>query len=510
MADKIAGLLFKISADTKALQQNFKQVQKSTSIMQKSFSALGPIIAGAFSVRAIAGFTKEIIGLAGQAEGVIEAFSRLPESEKLIKDLTAATRGTVTQLNLMKYAVQAKNFKIPLEQLATYFEFATKRAAQTGESVERLVEQLILGIGRQSVQRLDDLGLSMKEIQAETKKLGDFGEAVGAIIRRELGSMGDVSVTAGQKLQSLSTVWEDIKIEIGTALINTEEFNTALSDVSKTISEIDWGKTITDIIYYARAIRMASSAIKDLLVPTRIIARQLDWEKIFGGKTKGETASQPSYQKTGIKAKPLPGVPVSTGLLGAGLAATAPETIETAFAKAPGLAPIQGMSFTGFATQLSAAATQLKTKTVPEIESAMMDLSIVMQQTFMGAVDAFGQGVENLFAGTAHLENFFDGILQAFGGFMSQMGKMIIAYGISMVAFKKAFSNPIAAIAAGAALVAIGSAISGLAKRGPMAGGAMGGGAAPASQTIQVVGKISGRDIALANKRGSALIGSIS
>ena len=97
MADKVAGLLFKIAADTKALQQSFKQVQKSTTRMQKTFSALGPVIAGAFSARAIAGFTKEVIALAGQAEGVIEAFNKLPESEKLIKDLTAATRGTVTQ-----------------------------------------------------------------------------------------------------------------------------------------------------------------------------------------------------------------------------------------------------------------------------------------------------------------------------------------------------------------------------------------------------------------------------
>jgi hypothetical protein len=63
-----------------------------------------------------------------------------------------------------------------------------------------------------------------------------------------------------------------------------------------------------------------------------------------------------------------------------------------------------------------------------------------------------------------------------FGGFVAQMGKMIIAYGISMSAFKKAFTNPIAAIVAGAALVVIGSAISNYAAKGPS--GAGGGAAA--------------------------------
>ena len=51
------------------------------------------------------------------------------------------------------------------------------------------------------------------------------------------------------------------------------------------------------------------------------------------------------------------------------------------------------------------------------------------------------------------------------GKFLGQMGKMIIAYGISMEAFKKAFSNPYAAIAAGAALVVIGGAISAMASK---------------------------------------------
>ena len=109
------------------------------------------------------------------------------------------------------------------------------------------------------------------------------------------------------------------------------------------------------------------------------------------------------------------------------------------------------------------------------------------------------------------------GVLAAFmapfGNFAKQMGAMILSYGISMDAFKKAFANPYVAIAAGAGLIAIGSAISSGAQRlsqGSLGGGttsSYSGGSPSASATAQnykseqviyVKGKISGSDIVIA------------
>ena len=105
MADKVAGLLFMIRGDTSSMVKTFKKTEKSVSSIKKSFNALGPIIAAAFSVRAVANFTKEIIRLTGEAQGVIEAFNRLPDSAKLLDDLKIATRGTVSEVKLMQMAV---------------------------------------------------------------------------------------------------------------------------------------------------------------------------------------------------------------------------------------------------------------------------------------------------------------------------------------------------------------------------------------------------------------------
>lgn len=102
-----------------------------------------------------------------------------------------------------------------------------------------------------------------------------------------------------------------------------------------------------------------------------------------------------------------------------------------------------------------------------------------------------------------------------FGDMAKNMGAMIMSYGISMEAFKKAFTNPYVAIAAGAGLMAIGAAISSGAQKlsqGSLSGGAStaytGGspsGADVASYestlTVEVVGKLSGSDILLAGQK---------
>lgn len=101
-----------------------------------------------------------------------------------------------------------------------------------------------------------------------------------------------------------------------------------------------------------------------------------------------------------------------------------------------------------------------------------------------------------------------------FGDMAKNMGAMIMSYGLSMEAFKKAFANPYVAIAAGAGLMAIGAAISSGARRisqGQMTGGGSSAsygsaGSSPAlnyesTLTVEVVGKISGNDIVLSGKK---------
>lgn len=216
---KIVGQLKAIlGLDKSKFDKGLKDAEKKTGIFGKAMSKLGVVMAGVFAVGKIVDLGKQMITLAGQAQGVRQAFDRLNDPT-LLGELQKATRGTVDDLKLMQYAVRADNFNIPLSKLATFFEFATKRATQTGESVDYLTESIINGIGRKSTLVMDNLGISAAELQAEVQRVGDFGVAAGNIIERGMAKMGDVTLTTTQKTAALGAAWTNVKTQIGEHLL---------------------------------------------------------------------------------------------------------------------------------------------------------------------------------------------------------------------------------------------------------------------------------------------------
>ena len=100
-------------------------------------------------------------------------------------------------------------------------------------------------------------------------------------------------------------------------------------------------------------------------------------------------------------------------------------------------------------------------------------------------VDTFFQGLGQLATGGITVEQFGGGLLGIIGQVCTQLGQAVIAVGIGMLGLKTAFTNPFAALAAGAALLVVGSALSSIASSavngGPASGGGGGGGGSLAS-----------------------------
>jgi hypothetical protein len=210
----IGSIFVRLGLKSDEFSKGIKQSEGQLSSFKGVVGKIGGAIAGAFTVDKIVQFTKEAYKLAGQAQGVYNAFSRL-NRPGLLNDLKEATRGTTDELQLMQTAVRASNFKIPLDQLATYLKFATNRAIETGESVDYLVQSIILGIGRKSPLILDNLGISASELREELAKTGDMGKAVGNIINKSMSEAGDAIETSAVKVQRLSAAWKDLKTAYG-------------------------------------------------------------------------------------------------------------------------------------------------------------------------------------------------------------------------------------------------------------------------------------------------------
>src|SRR5688500_4435580 len=113
-----------ISANTQEFSKQLASTRRDLSSFTNSIQKIGGMIAGAFGVQQVAQFGFEIAKLSGEAEGVRIAFEKLPGATKLLDDLKKATGGTVSELNLMKRAVQSSNFDISLEALPRLLQFA--------------------------------------------------------------------------------------------------------------------------------------------------------------------------------------------------------------------------------------------------------------------------------------------------------------------------------------------------------------------------------------------------
>jgi hypothetical protein len=201
----------------KDIESNFK---KTSGSLISQFSKVGAAIGVAFGAAELISFGKEAVNVAAKAEGIERAFNKL-NNPNLLADLRKATRGTVSDLELMQKAVQANNFKLPLDQLAKLFKFATDRAIETGESVDYLVESIVLGISRKSIPILDNLGISSVQIQEEMRKTGDFAQAAFNIVEQSMADAGDVADTTAVQFAQMQTSWENFKLLFGSAIIST-------------------------------------------------------------------------------------------------------------------------------------------------------------------------------------------------------------------------------------------------------------------------------------------------
>ncbi|AVM52340.1 hypothetical protein C4H11_04730 [Bacteroides zoogleoformans] len=208
----------------KELESQFMQAAKSTGKWTAFFGNLYMQVAkwGLTGLGKLKELAAEGVEMAEAADGVKRAFDRLDDGS-ILDNLRKATKGTVTDLDLMKATVQAKDFRIPLEDLGKYLQFAQLKAQQTGQSVEYMTNSIITGLGRKSVMILDNLGLSAAEINEQVSKTGDFMSAVASIVDKQLAAAGENYVSASDRAQAATVRFQNAQLRLGQTLLPLKE-----------------------------------------------------------------------------------------------------------------------------------------------------------------------------------------------------------------------------------------------------------------------------------------------
>jgi hypothetical protein len=276
MAQEVQSILIKYEADIKELRKDLDGAKKELKDFEKeggktgkaltnAFKSVGLAIAAAFSVQQVIAFGKELNDLQKEAQGVRQAFNAAFDPGALQR-LRDTTKGTLSDLELMKRALAAREFGIGPDLLAKGLEFARVQANKLGLEFDFLAESFVTGAGRKSIQILDNLGISQADLSAKVKETGDFYTALGAIIDEKLGQDGAASVeTLADRQNRLNAQIANLKLELSDALLPlfeelTEVAGKAVSEISK-LTKFGFGATQEQIALTTQKAQELSDAL---------------------------------------------------------------------------------------------------------------------------------------------------------------------------------------------------------------------------------------------------------
>lgn len=216
-----------------------KSVKMSESTKQAIKAVWVAATAVATSVIAIG---KKAVDSAVQMEPVKNSFERLSESvgvasEDMLKAMQKASRGTVSDFNLMSAANKAYSLWVVknTDEMSTLMEIARVKGQAMGRTMEEALEDIVTWLGRGSAMILDNLGIVIKQSEAQEEYAKQLGKTVNQLTeaekkqalinavvkqgREELELAGEVELTMAERQAQLQTTWENMKVTLWEALV---------------------------------------------------------------------------------------------------------------------------------------------------------------------------------------------------------------------------------------------------------------------------------------------------
>lgn len=232
-------LKYKVSSE--GVQETKKQLSEFTGTSDKAgesmdlFKTYAKMAATALAAWKIAETTVELAGLYGRFESINNAFEAFVDkantTQLSLSTLRTATKGMVSDTELLTAANNALALGLPVNQLNDLFEAATVVGNAMGRTTLEAVNDLATGIGRQSRLILDNLGIIVRADEAQAKYAASLGKTASQLTDAEKktafmteamralnehastleGSLSETSIN----VQRLSAAIDNAKISIG-------------------------------------------------------------------------------------------------------------------------------------------------------------------------------------------------------------------------------------------------------------------------------------------------------
>jgi len=183
---------------TNRFQKLSDTVRRSSAKMRASFFGLGRAITDVRNI--LRGFIfyglmragKAFVQTGIQIEAIRRGFQSMAQnfgqdSNKILAAMKKASRGMLSDFELMKQANNAFLLQVAKtpEEFAQVTQAARRLGQAMGVDLKRAMDSLILGIGRQSIRWLDNIGLIVKAEDANEKYARSVGKAVSQLSQME-------------------------------------------------------------------------------------------------------------------------------------------------------------------------------------------------------------------------------------------------------------------------------------------------------------------------------------
>ncbi|HEX4888582.1 MAG TPA: hypothetical protein VFV37_11095 [Luteibaculaceae bacterium] len=254
--------LRKINDAAKDGRRDVGRYEKALGGLRSVLTSIGVAV----GIREVINFSQELIALANEAKGVEFAFKRLgAEGQEALDAVRQSSRGLISDLDIKRSLNQFDNFNINLKEADVLFEFLSIRAAQTGQSFELLRDSLVEGLSKQSKLRIDNLGISVLQLNEELERTPDFVQAVANIARKEISEAGSILDSAANSQQKFNVRLQNAKVVLSRELLPVfEAFFSGLNFLLENLQSI------------GKALVVATAAVSSYVLATRgaIIAQR--------------------------------------------------------------------------------------------------------------------------------------------------------------------------------------------------------------------------------------------